>query len=106
MIKTAPGASRRAQAGSALIAVPDPLGRQAPARSWRVEALVLESLAGTIDMSAPAAGRAAARGWIAPGDLRGCTGRLPQPWPGQTTLITVQEARGPAHGSALIAADG
>jgi pyruvate kinase len=77
----------------AVIAVTDRVDTQrALAVTWGVHALVLESFADTMGTFAEAEQLALARGLIAPGDLLVFTGGLPQPLPGQTTLLKVQVA--------------
>ena len=78
-----------------LIAVTDqPATQRALAVTWGVHALVLESFADTMGTLEEAEQLALAQGLIAPGDLLVFTGGLPQPLPGQTTLLKVQVAGG------------
>ncbi len=78
---------------SLLIAVTDsPTTRRALAATWGVHALLLDSFGDTLTTLAQAERLAASKGLVQPGDLLVFTGGLPQPTPGQTTLLKVQIA--------------
>ena len=79
---------------STLIAVTNQLATQrALAISWGVEALLMEEGFGdTLTTLLSAERLAISKGLAAPGDLLVFTGDLPQPLPGQTTMLKVQVA--------------
>lgn len=80
---------------STLIAITDQLSTQrALAVTWGVHALLIDRFGDTMETLAQAETLAIEQGLIAPGDLLVFTGGLPKPLPGETTLLTVQVAKG------------